>query len=280
MRLAVFGTAIFACVFLLMSHAKAQLSPQWQSCTGNSDVDWAEQIKSCTVLIESSYETTEHRVLAYMRRGIAYDNQGEFDQAIADYKEALGLNPQKAQAYYNRGNTYWHKGDYVHAIADFNDAIKLDPKSAPAYRSRGLAALYSSNADKALADLTQASKLDPKDPYDALWVDILEQRTKAPSRLFEASSQINMTTWPAPVIRMFLGQITPAALLAAADNADAKNRAGQVCEANFYSGEWALRTGAKEEADRLFRLAASVCPKDFLEWGAANAELKTAVAAH
>jgi hypothetical protein len=36
----------------------------------------------------------------------------------------------------------------------------------------------------------------------------------------------------------------------------------------------ALLRHAKEEALRLFRLAASDCPKTFIEWSAANAELK------
>jgi lipoprotein NlpI len=39
-----------------------------------------------------------------------------------------------------------------------------------------------------------------------------------------------------------------------------------VCEANFYGGEYALRTAATTEATRLFRLAASDCPHDFVEW--------------
>jgi lipoprotein NlpI len=280
MRFVVFGTAVFAGAFLLGADAKAQLSPQWQTCTGVSDVDWEEQVKSCTILIQSSFETTEHRVIAYMRRGIAYDNEGEFDRAISDYKEALDLNPQKAQVYYNRANTYWRKGDNSHAIADFTEAIQIDPKFAAPYRGRGLALLFSGNAAKALTDMNQASTLDPKDPYNALWVDILGQRNNVPSRLSQAASQLDMTAWPAPVIRMFLGQVTPAAVQATAEGADAKMKKGQVCEANFYSGEWALRTGAKGEASRLFNLAATDCPKDFLEWGAANAELKMAGAAH
>jgi lipoprotein NlpI len=35
-----------------------------------------------------------------------------------------------------------------------------------------------------------------------------------------------------------------------------------------------LTKGLKDEATRLFRLAASDCPHDFNEWDAANAELK------
>jgi hypothetical protein len=49
-----------------------------------------------------------------------------------------------------------------------------------------------------------------------------------------------MTVWPAPVIKLFMDQMTPAAVLAAADNPDATRKKSQVCEANFYSGELSL----------------------------------------
>jgi len=83
-----------------------------------------------------------------------------------------------------------------------------------------------------------------------------------------------MTKWPAPVLRLSLGQSTPAAVLAAADDPDAKKKKEQVCQANFYSGIVALRQGAKVKAAQLFRLAADGCPRDFPESFAANAELK------
>jgi lipoprotein NlpI len=88
-----------------------------------------------------------------------------------------------------------------------------------------------------------------------------------------------MTAWPAPVVRLFMGQMTAAALLVAADDPDATKKKGQVCEANFYSGEQALLEGLKEEAIAQFRLAASDCPHSFDEWNAANAELKALGAA-
>ena len=47
-----------------------------------------------------------------------------------------------------------------------------------------------------------------------------------------------------------------------------------ISNANFYSGELSLTKGLKDEATRLFRLAASDCPRSFHEWEAANAELK------
>ena len=140
--------------------------------------------------------------------------------------------------------------------------------------ARGRSYLFAGSADKALADLNQASAQSPKNAYMVLWADIVGQRNKLASRLAQTGSQIDMTVWPAPVIKLFMNQTTPAAVLAAADDPDLTKKMGQICEANFYSGELSLAKGLKDEAIRLFRLAASDCPHSFNEWDAANAELK------
>jgi hypothetical protein len=67
---------------------------------------------------------------------------------------------------------------------------------------------------------------------------------------------------------------TPASVFAAANDPNANIKRGQVCEANFYSGELALQQGMKLEATRLFQRAAADCPEDFVEWPAANAKFK------
>jgi lipoprotein NlpI len=71
-----------------------------------------------------------------------------------------------------------------------------------------------------------------------------------------------------------MDQMTPAAVLAATDDPDATRKKGRVCAANFYSAEFSLMKGLKDEATRFFRLAASDCPYRFNERGEANAELK------
>jgi lipoprotein NlpI len=217
--------------------------------------------------------------LSYYNRGDTYRARGNNYRAIADYSEAIRLDPKFVLAYIVRGNGYRARGDNDHAIADYSEAIRLAPKFADAYYNRGLAYLYSGTLAKALADVSEASELDPTDAYKALWADIVAQRNNAPSHLSQASAKIDMTPWPAPIIRSYLGRMPPEAVLAAADDPDVKKKKSQVCEANFYGGELALRQGAKDEAVRLFQLAASGCARDANEWFAANAELKALGAA-
>lgn len=272
MRIRLFGAAVFVGTTLLGADAHAQLAPQWESCAENPDL--GERIKACTALIQSGQEMPKNLAVAYNDRGNAYSAKGDFDRAIADYSAAIRLDPKYAAAYGNRGNANSAEGRFDRAIADCSDAIRLEPGYALAYRTRGIAYFYNGDLAKALADVGQASKLDPQEAYSALWLDIVEKRDNVASSLPQAALHIDMTAWPAPIIRMFLGRATPAAVLAAANEADATNRKGQVCEANFYSGALALRSGARDEAIRLFRLASSDCPRYFDEWGAANHELK------
>ena len=88
-----------------------------------------------------------------------------------------------------------------------------------------------------------------------------------------AAKQLDMSAWPAPVIRLFLGESNAEQAFAAAFDADPKTRQAQTCEANFYSGEFALMNKNRKEAQRLFKLAADQCPPSFVESTAAVAEL-------
>jgi lipoprotein NlpI len=212
--------------------------------------------------------------MAYNNLCDAYLDKGDNDRAIANCNQAIGLDPKLAVAYRNRGNAYRYKGDVASAIADYNQAIELDPKFFQSYLARGLLNLGAGDLPKALADINEANALDPQDPYTALWLDIVATRSKLPSKLAEATAQIDMTKWPAPVIRLYLGQMTPEAVLAAAADPDATRQKSQVCEANFFGGELALRQGKKDEAARLIQIAGSSCPKDSFQLIAADDELK------
>ena len=55
---------------------------------------------------------------------------------MADYDQAVKLNPNYAIACNNRGILSQMKGDLTGAIADYNQSIKLNPNNALAYNNR------------------------------------------------------------------------------------------------------------------------------------------------
>jgi hypothetical protein len=223
----------------------------------------AGKIADCTRVTQEGVETTQ--TLAFFPEGVR-------DSASSDIEAIrFDTNSPNAQEHATKDQA---EPDLNKIIVHYNAVIRRDPKDDDAYFHRGLANFYDGFLPLALTDLSQASKLDPEYPYYALWLYILDKRRNEPSRLPQAIARINMTKWPAPVVRLFLGQTTPAVVLAAADDPDAHVKKGQICEANFYSGELALQQNVRQEAVRLFRLAAAGCPHDFVEGPAAYAELR------
>jgi tetratricopeptide (TPR) repeat protein len=124
---------------------------------------------------------------AYAHRGRCYAKKGEYDKAIADFTEAIQLNPTETDHFWQRCKCYAEKGEHDKAIADFKEvirfggvlslfveedlcdtiiahfteAIRLDPKGADNYFWRGKVYSARHEHDKAIADYTEAIRLDP-----------------------------------------------------------------------------------------------------------------------
>ena len=125
--------------------------------------DVARKHRACAALIRRN----PNDEYAYNNRGIAYEDEGDYDAAIADYTKAIQIDPKYADAYYNRGNVYSkQKGDYDAAIADYNKAIRIDPKSpksADVYSNRGTTYENKGDHDAAITDFNKAIQIKPDD---------------------------------------------------------------------------------------------------------------------
>lgn len=102
---------------------------------------------------------------AFNDRGLAYILKGDIEQALADYNKAIELNSLHARAYNNRGLLYGrNKGQFTLAIADFTKAIEIDPGLTDAYISRGMAYSMTDQFDNAIADYTNVIEMNPQIP--------------------------------------------------------------------------------------------------------------------
>ena len=94
--------------------------------------------------------------------GNLFSTNQDADKAVAEYTEAVRLNPNDAVGYFNRGTAYRKREELRKAIDDFTEAIRRDPKYAQAYNSRGMVYSEQDKPDLAIADYSEAIRLDPK----------------------------------------------------------------------------------------------------------------------
>jgi len=71
----------------------------------------------------------------YVRRGREWGEKREYDRAIAEFNEALRLDPKNAGAYFQRGYALQSKGDYARAIADYIEVTRIEPTNANPHNS-------------------------------------------------------------------------------------------------------------------------------------------------
>ncbi len=120
----------------------------------------------------------DEKVRVYIDRGDELTKQGQYDEAIAEYTQAIKVatdDETKAQVYRARGRASYKKaradnGDYAEAIADYTQAIRLatdDNTRAEAYRNKGTAYFMQEKYTEAIAEYTQAIKVATDDETKA-----------------------------------------------------------------------------------------------------------------
>lgn len=101
---------------------------------------------------------------AYEGRGRIALRHGDFRRAIADFDEAIHLNPNRASLYRDRALARRQNGDLALAIEDYDAAIAHDPKPAAPYHQRALALAATGDLDRAILSYNTAIRLEPSDP--------------------------------------------------------------------------------------------------------------------
>ena len=141
---------------------------------------------------------------AYHRRGFAWQSKGDFDKAIADHDEAIRLDPKNPYAHVARGIAWRLKGNFEQAMADCNEAIGLDHGCALAYGIRGAVRGSTGDFDRAMADCNEAIRLDPKQSAGYagrawIWATSADARYLDGKRAVESATRAcELTDWKRP----------------------------------------------------------------------------------
>jgi Tfp pilus assembly protein PilF len=95
-----------------------------------------------------------------VRKGNYRLEDGQYEEAVKEFSEALGKNPDHAMARLGLALTYMQMGEASLAMQEFNLVIENNPDLAPAYADRGILHDRMGEHKKALADYKKAIELD------------------------------------------------------------------------------------------------------------------------
>lgn len=104
----------------------------------------------------------------YLTRGLSKDDLKDYRGAIADYNNAIEINPNYSNAFVGRGNSNLSLKDYPGAIEDYTKAIELNPNYGDAYYNRGVSKLNLNQKESACLDWIKAEELGDSDAYDLI----------------------------------------------------------------------------------------------------------------
>ncbi|HKP54778.1 MAG TPA: tetratricopeptide repeat protein [Chloroflexia bacterium] len=101
--------------------------------------------------------------VAYMNRGAVWATKNEPDKAIEDETKALDLKlsrvEDQATALVNRAGAYAAKGDFDKGIADADEAIKVRSDYSKAFYIRGICNMSKQQNDAAITDFKKVIEL-------------------------------------------------------------------------------------------------------------------------
>ena len=135
----------------------------------------------------------------FFQRGIAYEKQKVYGEAINMFTAAIEYDPSFAEAYLHRGKArrIYEISAVREALDDFSAVIALVPENAEAYYQRGLVNEYAINNEAAKSDMTTAAGLGHATARQ--WLLALRNKKSSPAQAPTAAPVSTPVSKAAPV---------------------------------------------------------------------------------
>ena len=155
-------TRLLGFAFLCMICATAARADAIADCSQSRDAQ--ARLRACSDVLAGQAYSPEQKALAYRNRGNARADAGAGAQAVADFTEAIRLQPGEAGGFAGRGRAKLVVQDVDGAIADYSEALSLAPGNASYHTARGHAHFVRGESTAAIADFTEALRVNPNSP--------------------------------------------------------------------------------------------------------------------
>ena len=130
--------------------------------TKNRYSSFRDADQTCTRALREQAMTRGNRAATYVNRGVLRMRAGKYDQALADYNDAIGLEPELGAAYLNKGAALIYQKDFQGAIAPLDRAIALESADLfAAHYNRAIARENTGDVPGAYADFQKSLALKP-----------------------------------------------------------------------------------------------------------------------
>ncbi|MDT4952671.1 MAG: hypothetical protein QOJ02_809 [Acidobacteriota bacterium] len=232
----------------------------------------AEEAKK---LLQDAIAAAPQNYLAHYYYAALLAQDQQYEDAIKSYKQSLLLKPDLPRTYIGLGSVYLQLGREEDALEAYRKGVRLDPGNPYFYRSftyiflrqkRGILA-----ATNALRYIKQQGWGDDHSPYMALAAYFgyrqAQRDEDAKKFLDEASTKVDTSEWPYPVVRYLQHAINERELLALASDND------KLTEAHAYIGLDLSLSGNRDGALTHLRWVKENGNQRFVEYALALTEL-------
>ena len=125
-----------------------------------------EEYKIATDLISRALEIDSNQSQPqfsemYNNLGNALLGQGNLEESIQAYQQAIHLQPQFSEAYYNLGNALRKQGKLEESIKAYQQSIRLQPDHVEAHNNLGIALEEQGKLEESIKNYQQAIHLRP-----------------------------------------------------------------------------------------------------------------------
>lgn len=127
-----------------------------------NDLYGKDQLDAAIAEFRQAIRLEPNFAVAHLNLGRALDDKGDFDGAISEYREALRLDPKNESAHRFLGVTLAEKNDWDGEIAEEREALRLNRASAFAHEFLGVGLGKKGDWDGEITEEREAVRLNPK----------------------------------------------------------------------------------------------------------------------